>query len=32
MLTRRDFEAREQRELAPYAAKSAATRGREHPE
>jgi dGTPase len=32
MLTRRDFEAREQRELAPYAAKSAASRGREHPE
>jgi dGTPase len=32
MLTRRDFEAREQRELAPYAAKSAETRGREHPE
>jgi dGTPase len=32
MLTRRDFEAREQRELAPYATKSAATRGREHPE
>jgi dGTPase len=32
MLTRRDFEDREQRELAPYAAKSAATRGREHPE
>ena len=32
MLTRRYFEAREQRELAPYAAKSAETRGREHPE
>ena len=32
MLTRRDFEAREQRELAPYAAKSAETRGRAHPE
>ena len=32
MLTRRDFEDREKRELAPYAAKSAETRGREHPE
>jgi len=32
MLTRRDFEDREQRELALYAAKSAATRGRAHPE
>ncbi|MBM4019405.1 MAG: deoxyguanosinetriphosphate triphosphohydrolase [Planctomycetes bacterium] len=32
MLTRRDYEARELRELAPYAAKSAETRGRAHPE
>ncbi len=32
MLTRRDFEARELRELAPYAAKSAETKGRVHPE
>ena len=32
MLTRRDFEARELRELAPYAATSARTRGRVHPE
>jgi len=32
MLTRRDFEDREKRELAPYAAKSAETRGRVHPE
>jgi len=32
MLTRLDFEARELRELAPYAAKSAETRGRAHPE
>jgi len=32
MLTRRDFEAREIRELAPYAARSAQTRGRAHPE
>jgi dGTPase len=32
MLTRRDFEARELRELAPYAAKSHETLGRVHPE
>ena len=32
MLTREDFEDRERRELAPYAAKSAETRGRVHPE
>jgi dGTPase len=32
MLTRRDFEDREIRELAPYAACSAQTRGRVHPE
>ena len=32
MLTRNDFEARERRELAPYAALSAETRGRVHPE
>ena len=32
MLTRRDFEDREIRELAPYAARSAQTRGRAHPE
>jgi len=32
MLTRRDFEARELRELAPYAAKAAESRGRVHPE
>jgi dGTPase len=32
MLTRRDFEDREIRELAPYAARSAQTRGRIHPE
>jgi len=32
MLTRQDVEARERRELAPYAAKSAESRGREHPE
>jgi dGTPase len=32
MLTRRDFEGREIRELAPYAARSAQTRGRVHPE
>ena len=32
MLTRRDFEDRERRELAPYAAKSAESRGRVHPE
>ena len=32
MLTRRDFEDRERRELAPYAAKSAESRGRAHPE
>jgi dGTPase len=32
MLTRRDFEDREKRELAPYAAKSAETRGRVHAE
>jgi dGTPase len=32
MLTRSDFEAREQRELAPFAAKSALTRGRAHEE
>jgi dGTPase len=32
MLTRRDFEDRENRELAPYAARSARTRGRVHPE
>jgi len=32
MLTRENFEDRERRELAPYAAKSAETRGRVHPE
>ena len=32
MLTRRDAEQRERRELAPYAAKSAESRGRVHPE
>ncbi|MFO8012648.1 MAG: deoxyguanosinetriphosphate triphosphohydrolase [Phycisphaerae bacterium] len=32
MLTRQDVEARERRELAPYAAKSAESRGRRHPE
>jgi len=32
MLTRRDFEDRERRELAPYAAKSADSRGRAHSE
>ena len=32
MLTRRDFEARELRELAPYAAKARETQGRVHPE
>jgi dGTPase len=32
MLARSEFEAREQRELAPYAAKSAETRGRVHDE
>jgi len=32
MLHRAKFEEREQRELAPYAAKSAATRGRQHAE
>jgi dGTPase len=32
MLTRKDFEARELREVAPYAAASARTRGRVHPE
>jgi len=32
MLTRQDVEARERRELAPYAAKSAASRGRRHGE
>ncbi|MCZ6601391.1 MAG: deoxyguanosinetriphosphate triphosphohydrolase, partial [Planctomycetota bacterium] len=32
MLTRTEFEAREQRELAPYAVKSRESRGREHPE
>jgi len=32
MLTRREFEAREERELAPYAAKSAQSRGRAHAE
>ena len=32
MLTRRDFEDRELRELAPYAAKAAETRGRVHAE
>jgi dGTPase len=32
MLTRTDFEARERRELAPYAAKAADSRGRVHPE
>jgi len=32
MLTRQDVEARERRELAPYAAKSAESRGRQHPE
>ena len=32
MLSRREFEAREERELAPYAAKSAQSRGRAHAE
>jgi len=32
MLTRTDVEDRERRELAPYAARSAETRGRQHPE
>jgi len=32
MLTRKDFEERELRELAPFAAKAAETRGRLHPE
>ncbi|MCZ6690364.1 MAG: deoxyguanosinetriphosphate triphosphohydrolase [Planctomycetota bacterium] len=32
MLTRSEFEMREQRELAPYAVKSRESRGREHPE
>ncbi len=32
MLTREDFEARERQILAPYAAKSAESRGRAHPE
>ena len=32
MMTRRDFEARELRELAPYAAKAAQSRGRAHAE
>jgi len=32
MLTREDFQERERRELAPYAAKAAESRGRAHPE
>jgi len=32
MLTREDFQQRERRELAPYAAKAAESRGRVHPE